>query len=152
SVWRVGNPGTNASLRAVTWGNGVFVAVGDDGKVLTSVDGNAWQTRTLSPATLYGVAYGNGLFVAVGVRDSAPYGLIASSSDGMNWNSLFVDGGFGFTTVAWGGGRFLAVRDCGPTLTSTDGVSWATHEMPYCYTTGVAYGAGTFVWFGESHG
>jgi hypothetical protein len=51
----------------VTYGNGLFVAVGEDGTILTSPDGVTWTQRTSGTSNwLNGVAYGNGLFVAVG--------------------------------------------------------------------------------------
>jgi hypothetical protein len=39
---------SNAIYR-VTWGNGVFVAVGDDGKIATSPDGNTWTAVVQAP-------------------------------------------------------------------------------------------------------
>ncbi|WP_019551589.1 hypothetical protein [Thermus scotoductus] len=51
----------------MTYGNGLFVAVGDRGAILTSPDGVNW-TRLTSPTrySLSSVTYGNGLFVVVG--------------------------------------------------------------------------------------
>jgi hypothetical protein len=59
--------GTSNGLEGVTYGNGLFVAVGYEGTILTSPDGVTWTRQT--PPTrnwLYGVTYGNGTFVAVG--------------------------------------------------------------------------------------
>jgi hypothetical protein len=65
----------------VTYGNGLFVAVGDGGAILTSPDGVTWTPRTSGTSnTLFGVTYGNGLFVAVGDG-----GAILTSPDGVNW-------------------------------------------------------------------
>jgi hypothetical protein len=51
----------------VTYGNGLFVAVGKGGTILTSPDGVNWTARTSGTRNdLYGVTYGNGTFVAVG--------------------------------------------------------------------------------------
>jgi hypothetical protein len=54
--------------QGVTYGNGLFVAVGElGGAILTSPDGVNWTQRTSGTRDdLYGVTYGNGLFVAVG--------------------------------------------------------------------------------------
>jgi hypothetical protein len=56
-------------LYGVVYGNGLFVAVGWDGAILTSTNGVTWTQRT-SPTrdSLYGVTYGNSVFVAVGYR------------------------------------------------------------------------------------
>jgi hypothetical protein len=65
--WTRRTSGTDNRLLGVTYGNGLFVAVGKDGTILTSPDGVSWTQRT-SPEKrdLLSVAYGNGTFVAVG--------------------------------------------------------------------------------------
>jgi hypothetical protein len=74
-TWTARNSGMGTSLHAVTYGNGLFVAVGDGGTTLTSEDGITWTPRTSGTSNdLYGVTYGNGLFVAVG-----KYGTILTS-------------------------------------------------------------------------
>jgi hypothetical protein len=65
--WTARASGTSNRLNGVTYGNGLFVAVGKYGTILTSPDGVTW-TEQASPTgnPLFGVTYGNGLFVAVG--------------------------------------------------------------------------------------
>ena len=59
----------------MTYGNGLFVAVGGSGTILTSPDGVTWTARTSGTGNgLRGVAYGNNTFVAVG-----EYGTILTS-------------------------------------------------------------------------
>jgi hypothetical protein len=77
TTWTLRVPGFN-DLNSVTYGNGLFVAVGgspDSSTILTSPDGVNWTART-SPTSksLNGVTYGNGTFVAVGI-----YGTILTS-------------------------------------------------------------------------
>jgi hypothetical protein len=65
--WTQRTSGTSNWLNGVAYGNGLFVAVGDGGTILTSPDGVSWTQRTSGTSNqLNGVAYGNGLFVAVG--------------------------------------------------------------------------------------
>ncbi|MGY2954787.1 hypothetical protein ACVWZQ_002946, partial [Thermostichus sp. MS-CIW-29] len=65
--WTQRTSGTSNQLNGVAYGNGLFVAVGWDGTILTSPDGVSWTQRTSGTSNwLNGVAYGNGLFVAVG--------------------------------------------------------------------------------------
>jgi len=73
--WTKRDSGTKSDLYGVTYGNGIFVAVGavgtklgsppSNGIILTSRDGVKWTKRT-SEKPLGGVTYGNGIFVAVG--------------------------------------------------------------------------------------
>jgi hypothetical protein len=50
----------------VTYGNGLFVAVGTGGTILTSPDGVNWTVQASGGNHLHSVTYGNGTFVAVG--------------------------------------------------------------------------------------
>ena len=60
-------PGNDCSFYAVTYGGGMFVAVGNAGTFLTSPDGVNWTRRESGTGQpLFGVTYGNGTFVAVG--------------------------------------------------------------------------------------
>jgi hypothetical protein len=66
TTWTLRIPGFN-NLNGVTCGNGLFVAVGDGGSILTSPDGVNWTEQTSEANNqLNGVAYGNGTFVVVG--------------------------------------------------------------------------------------
>jgi uncharacterized membrane protein len=79
TTWTVRNLGD--SLFGVTYGNGLFVAVGGRGTILTSPDGVTWTPRASgTDKFLFGVAHGNGLFVAVGWD-----GTILTSPDGVSW-------------------------------------------------------------------
>ena len=66
---------------STTTSSGLFVAVGDNGTILTSSDGTAWTSRTSGTSNgLYNIFYGNSTFVAVGHS-----GTILTSSETINW-------------------------------------------------------------------
>lgn len=72
-----------STLRDVVKGNNIYVAVGDNGAIITSKDGNSWQEQdNVVSESLASVTYNpvNKLFYAVGDA-----GRIVSSSDGVNW-------------------------------------------------------------------
>ena len=116
TTWTLRVPGFN-NLRSVTYGNGLFVAVGefhDGGTILTSPDGVNWTQRVPGTSNdLESVGYGNNTFVAVGW-----YGIIFTSPDGVNWmvqtspTRAFLSG------VTYGNGTFVAVAFYGTILTS----------------------------------
>jgi hypothetical protein len=57
--WRSPLPQGN-TLNGVTYGNGIFVAVGGDGTIITSSDGKTWTSRSSGTSEwLNGVTYGN---------------------------------------------------------------------------------------------
>lgn len=80
-TWTEHTP-VNALVRGITFGNNLFIAVGN-AYIATSKDGINWQ-RTDAPSleycALYRVAYGKGKFVAVGTS-----GYIFVSNDGIHW-------------------------------------------------------------------
>jgi hypothetical protein len=57
-------------IYSFAYGNGIFVAVGESGTIMTSPDGINWSVRHTALSSdnirFSSVAYGNGVFVAVG--------------------------------------------------------------------------------------
>jgi alpha-tubulin suppressor-like RCC1 family protein len=75
--------GGTGQLWDVTYGNGVWVIVGDGGKIYTSTNRTTWTERTSNTTQpITGVAWATnlGLFAAVGSN-----GYIATSTDGTIW-------------------------------------------------------------------
>lgn len=74
-------------LRGVTYGNGKFVAVGDDGVVLTSVDGITWSLSTIPAAPdLREVVWEGSVFVASAIHPTTTYpGVFWTSTNGTHW-------------------------------------------------------------------
>ena len=140
-AWTRHDPGTADDLRSVTWGDGMFVAVGSLGRILTSADGVNWVHRNNDAFyTLNGVAYGNGRFVAVGENAN-----VQTSSNGTNWTSRNL-GTFDLLAVCYGNGLFTAVGASGAILISADGLSWRRPESGTRNSLyGVASGKGLFV-------
>ena len=132
-TWTVRNPSpTPNDLRAVTTGNGLVVAVGTAGTVVTSADaGDTWTVQESVPTdpsvNFLAVAFGNGKFVAL--PESGSQQPIMTSLNGTNWSTnstLFGQPTF-FTGLAFGGGTFVAVGYSGDTniiYTSADGAAW----------------------------
>lgn len=117
------------AVRGVAYGNGTFVAVGNNGKIALS--GNAFDWELIADSgfgadNIYGVAYGAGLFVAVGANGKA-----ASSVDGEDWTDL--TGDLGVSTiydVIFNAGVFAAVTDSGDVYYSADAETWIEAEVP----------------------
>jgi hypothetical protein len=124
----------------VAYGRNTFVAVGDDGAILTSSDGAAWAIRDSgTQQVLKKVAYGNNTFVAVGLQ-----GMILTSPTGEVWTVEAAGTSGHLEGITYGSGTFVAVGET--ILTSPDGIGW-TERGPRTnhHFSGVAYGSGTFV-------
>lgn len=122
---------------------GKFVAVGEDGILLTSTDGVSWTSPDLFLNMNWtGVSYGNEKLVIV--SDS---GLIMVKDDNdPDWNIPYSDPTTKLNAVAYGNGKFVAVGDGGTVVTSVDGAVW---EKVTRKTTnnlnGISFGGGMFV-------
>jgi len=81
-TWTTQTSPTTAWLIAVTFAQNRYVAVGDAGTMITSVDGISWRTLVSVPTAqrLNNIAYSKGRWVAVGEA-----GIILTSGDGETW-------------------------------------------------------------------
>jgi hypothetical protein len=117
-------------LQAVAYLNGSYLAGGDLGTLLTSLDGQEWtplDSTTISHVNGFG--FGAGLWVALG-----PRGQIITSGDGLSWTPRWSGVAAHLQSVAWGNGRFVAVGGAASPsaraiLTSTNGVQWVVREL-----------------------
>lgn len=149
----------NQDLRAVTFGNNRFVAVGKQNHstssnqiVYTSNDGaQSFEPHVLEPTNaLLDVTFGNETFVAVG------YGgvIFTSNVAGENWSDwvLRTSGTSKLLTgVAFGNNQFVVVGESTNILSSQDGISWSPVADISDYSlNSIAYGNEIFVAVGEN--
>ena len=157
--WSSLSPDPQANpLSAVAYGNGRRVAVGENGAVVVSTDGQTWSGRHLGRGVhLQAVTFGNGMFVAVGHADVQYHDLpvILTSLDGVNWTAPHLTASGRLTGVGFGNGRFVIVgaRDVFSSLNvaliSSDGVNWENHYLPismyWSPLSAISYGNSLFV-------
>lgn len=96
---------------SIAYGNGKYIAVGQPGVnfAVTSVDGINWTRVSLPvPGNWVSIVYEHGKFIAL-----ASNGSVIDSTDGVNWNvnALPNPGSALWKDLAFGGNRFVAVRD-----------------------------------------
>jgi sugar lactone lactonase YvrE len=108
-------------LWGITVGNGTIVAVGTNGKILSSTDGRTWTQRLSGTSDwLVGVAFAAGKFVVVG-----DHGTILVSTDGTTWTRATSSGTTQrLNNVTYGGGRYVTVGEAGTIVSSIDAMSW----------------------------
>jgi Cep192 domain 4 len=131
----------------ISYGNGIFVAVGEPGALYTSSDWETWTWRSSGTnQSLRDVSYGGGTFVAVGEG-----GTILSSPDGVIWTGCDSGTGYDLNGVSYGEGTFVAVGDGGAILTSSDGLTWSARDSgSHQGLNKVAFGKDTFVAAGRN--
>lgn len=143
--------GTSQSLHGVAFGNGAYVAVGDNGTILYSTDSITWIPQLSSTTNrLNGVEYGTNGFVAVGDTST-----ILTSRDGFTWIQCASPVSNKLSAITYGAGRYVAVGSSGIIVTSTNGVNWSSINTgaPYNFN-GVSFtqinNNETFVLVGDS--
>jgi len=137
--------GTSEDLNEVTYGAGLWVAVGNNDTILTSLDGKVWTARTsgTSGEDFDGIHFANGIFVAGG--DS---GIILTSSNGIDWSESAGAGDrSGIFDVAYGSGLWIASSFSGEVYKSSDsGISWSSDNVGIAQDClCITYGNGVWV-------
>lgn len=146
ATWSLKYPlGTVNEISAVAYGNGVFVLVGEAGRVMTSTDGVTWSRQDSgTDRGLNGITFGNGRFVAVGDYRGGG-SVILTSTNGESWTQQQSPPSTLYA-VAYGNGLFVAVGSRGDAVTSPDGVNWSwSNAGNVDYLFSVAFGNGVFV-------
>lgn len=100
--------------------------VNGHGCIDRSEDAVTWTNLTSnSPTRPESVAFGSGKIVSVSTTE-AHY-----SGDGVNWSSIpeleFHSGGKYWTSICYGNGKFVALRDNGETAYSLNGINWTVN-------------------------
>ena len=149
------NPWIDVTYGTVS-GNPLFVAVGTDGKSMTSPDGVAWTANAGVTAHNWDAVTHNGSnqFVAVGAYTTSPVTLNGAmySADGVNWTTATTPHEVPYSSVAYGSGNYVAVSSSISAtveklvMTSPDGITWTARPAAEQHAwRDVAFGNGVFV-------
>lgn len=161
STWVLRANPEDIELSAVTYANGIFVAVatathtfGTGNSAIWSGDGKIWYAGTGTTTLAWNaVTFGAGQFVAVSSNGTG--NRVMTSVDGKAWVSRTSSIDNQWIGVAWGAGTFVAVANSGTltrVMTSVDGIAWQTRTTPAgdFNWNAVTYGAGLFVAVAET--
>jgi hypothetical protein len=96
------------SINSITFGNNLYVAAGDSGRLNTSTDAIVWSLRTsgFGSNSIVGVKYG-GNYIIVG----SSAGLIASSTDAITWTLRTVNTTQAIRSLRYGNNTYVATGD-----------------------------------------
>ena len=128
----------SSGYSAITYGAGVFCAIGGTVSSFTAADPTKWYTgATLPSKTWAGVAYGNGRFVALAsdgtiyytvnwqtsAWTSGPYAANNTWTAAVN-NPVYANGVTSWSKIRYGQGLFIAISNTQAVATSPDGLNW----------------------------
>lgn len=140
----------NTGALGMDQGNGLWVAVGNLGMVITSTDTITWTTQTanVGNARLNTVVYGNGLWVLGGGEAGTNTGLIRTSTDAVTWitRTSNFPANQSVVSIAYGIDGWVAGGYSGQLRTSTDAITWVTRTSTFGTTTIQSIGYGNGLW------
>lgn len=103
-----------------------WIVVGDDGVLLTSLDGNTWTPGASGTSeNLTGVSSNGLITVVVGEN-----GTMLRSEDGEIWTAVPLATTLSLRGIVHSQTQFVAVGDEGVLLTSIDGLEWTQGRIP----------------------
>lgn len=126
AVWNYRSPLPAANLmESAEYLNGQYMAVGYNGTLITSPDGETWQKVNVGTDTdrLTDITYGNGKYVIVATA-SDYVARIYTSGNGLDWHETAAVPHHWLYGVAYGDDGFVAVGQSGKILISEDGENW----------------------------
>ena len=136
--------GFASDLSAVTFDGSQFIALGTDGSILKSPDGNTWTAATSVPSggmnsIAFGIVSNAVVYVAVGNG-----GKIFTSADNLvTWTTVSTTGS-DLYNVSFPNGTFVATGANGTLLTSADASTWvAPNSNTPNALRGATYGTGS---------
>ena len=140
---------SSVNLNGVGANGNVFVAVGENGIILRSNNGESWSGVTTSTITtnLNHAHYGNGQWIAVGAAGT----IIRSSDNGRNWTVVSAGATFDLNRVGYANSVWVAIGQSGMVLNSVDTNNWYKKSVGVGTDfNGLAFGDNKFVAVGLS--
>ena len=138
--WTYRNSSVNQMLYDISYGSGIWAAVGQAGSVITSSDGVTWTSRSSNTSTNFNAVYATTTtFVAVGD------GGTIRVSTGTNWTNGTTFVGEIFNDVYFYNNQWVTVGNNGIIRVSTDTVVWNKSFPPITIPSdinlrGITYG------------
>ncbi len=135
-----------SDLSAVTSSGSQFIALGTDGSIVTSTDGNAWTSAASIPSGIvrmnsltFGLVSSVTTYVAVGNG-----GNIFTSTDLVTWTPAASNTTKDLYNVSFPKDAFIATGANGTLLTSADAITWVSQNSTTSMALrGATYGTGS---------
>lgn len=139
----------NLSLGMIAYGNGRFVAGGQD-RAHRSTDGLTWNfVQVPDVSNLWDMIHDGTRFIAVGQHSTVQSGIVSRSTDGASWTTVQVPAAGRLEDVAFGNGVYVALGitpspSQRTVQVSADAIDWSAVAGAPALTR-VAFGGGRFL-------
>lgn len=136
--WTTQVSNATSPLRAISYGNGKWIAVSySGGQARISTDATTWSTTNINTGnSIFSIDFGNSVWAAAGAYSER------TTTDGVTWTSFTNNVGFGTSysrTIAYGNGLWvISSREGAQIKTSTNLVSWDTQVSNFASTIAIS--------------
>jgi hypothetical protein len=122
STWTYNASGSTAVLNDVVWVGTQFVAVAEQGRIITSPDGTTWTAQVSGTSyDVSGIVWTGSQFVTIGTLAT-----VRTSPDAVTWTSRTSGSSTNMHDLVWSGTTLVAVGNNGTILTSPNGTTWTS--------------------------
>ena len=122
-LWYSDKWGSDAEFRSVTYGNGIFYAVGDSGKLISSSAAISWTSNNQQITDFYNTAYVDNSDIYLG----GDGGIIQRSNNLIDWTSLSSNTDKNLNKIIkFSNSKYITIGNEGVILTSLNGVDWVS--------------------------
>ncbi|EWG11499.1 flagellin [Cytobacillus firmus DS1] len=151
--WEIFQSGSTEIINGIQSFKGQYIAVGENGNILSSSDGENWSISNIGGnENLYDVITNGNQLVAFGDT-----GSLYTSNDGISWNSqtFTTDGVWNQPQLQlldgmWDGNQYIISTGRGYMMSSNDGVNWLYSTTGSSQNYGVDFNGNTYVTVGNS--
>lgn len=125
ATWSGVKSGLTESLNKVAYGNGVFIAVGNNGFISRSNSIDKWSASNIGyTGNLTGISYTKSSNVGIWVVTTDNNKVFYSYNNGATWNSTDLGTGVILNNIKYAKNEFYAVGSNGNIWHSVDGSAW----------------------------
>ncbi|MBG9548642.1 flagellin [Cytobacillus firmus] len=150
--WEIFQSGSTEIINGIQSFKGQYIAVGENGNILSSSDGENWSISNIGGnENLYDVITNGKQLVAFGDT-----GSLYTSNDGISWSSqtFTTDGVWNQPQLQlldgmWDGNQYLIAADSGFMINSSDGFNWTFSKTDAIQNYDVAYNGNVYVAVGR---
>lgn len=145
-TWNLRTSGITDQLNGVYGiGGQRYVAVGNAGQIITSVDTVTWTSRTSGVSENLNAIWSTPTHYAVAGNSAGAFtdSIILTSTDGENWNSRISNTTDNLLGMFCNGADCLSTGLSGRVVKSTDGVTWTSDTIPSAGDLNSVVGNGT---------
>lgn len=130
ATWNGVKSGITYTLNKIAYGNGVFIAVGNNGSISKGTSIDKWSSSNIGyTGNLTGISYTKSSNVGIWVVTTDSNKIFYSYDNGSTWNNTDIDAGVTLNNIKYAKNEFFALGNNGNIWHSVDGSTWVQSTL-----------------------